>query len=596
MAKGSRNRILRQQLKEQLKDEQEQASGAHRVADHQSETAGGPILAEDELRQEVNAQFPACGGLHAVLESENTQLKNEKARLEAENARLEVENAKLRMLNEWYLGQFRLAQQRRFGSSSEKTQMPDQMSLFNEAEATADPETSDEPEETITYTRKKRKGKREDFYEGLPTERVIHELPEDERICPDCGGPLHECGHEVIRREVEIIPAQVRAVEHVQTVYGCRNCEQDPDADAPPMVKAPVPAPVIAGSGIASPSLLAFVLCNKYVLALPLYRQEQEFQRMNIFISRQTMANWTIFAALNWLKVIYDLLYAALLLSEIMHADETRLQVVKEEGRKATQNSYMWVYCTGKEEERPIALFEYQPTREGRHPATFLVGYAGYLHVDAYPGYRKLEEQGVTLTECWAHARRKYDEALKALTKEERGGSAANIGFKYCNQLFELEREYDEEGIFGEERAARRELEARPVAEAFFAWAESMLPQVLPKSKLCVAITYSLNQQSRLMNFFLDGRLEISNNRCERLIRPFAVGRNNWQFAYSAKGAEASAIVYSIVETAQANGLVPFLYLKYLFETLPNIPSEQFADCLPWNPAVQDICKIPAPK
>jgi len=358
------------------------------------------------------------------------------------------------------------------------------------------------------------------------------------------------------------------------------------------MVKAPVPAPVISGSGIASPSLIAFILCNKYILAQPLYRQEQEFQRLGIYISRQTMSNWIIFVAIKWLKPIYDLLHAELLLNDILHADETKLQVILEEGRKASQNSYMWVYCTGKYANCHIVLFDYQQTRQGIHPLTFLACYEGFLHVDAYAGYRKLEEQGVILSECWAHVRRKFDEALKALKKEGRDGSAANIGLKYCNQLFELERIYDEEGITYEERAKRRELEARPIADAFFEWAESMHAQVLSKTKLSQAITYALNQKSRLMNYFLDGRLEPSNNRVERTIRPFAIGRNNWQFAYCAKGAEASAIAYSIIETALANGLVPFLYLNYLLKTLPNIPRGQFSDCLPWNPVVQENCKI----
>ena len=207
--------------------------------------------------------------------------------LKARIAELETENAKLKILNDWYLEQFRLAQHRRYGASSEKTECPEQLGMFNEAEVLAD----DTPEvEEISYTRKKRKGKRKEFYEGLPTEQVVHELPKSERVCPDCGGPLHACGQEVLRREVEVIPAQIHAKEHIQVVYGCRGCEQKSDSDALPMVKADVPAPVISGSGIASPSLLAFILCNKYVLALPLYRQEQELRRLGIHISRQTMA------------------------------------------------------------------------------------------------------------------------------------------------------------------------------------------------------------------------------------------------------------------------------------------------------------------
>jgi len=286
----------------------------------------------------------------AQLEAENAELKNKNTTLFRENEKLSGENAKLKILNDWYFEQFRLAQQRRFGSSSERNLLPDQLNLFNEAEVLAnEPIPELEADEVITYKRKKRKGKRDEFYEGLPTEQVVHELSENERICPVCGGPIHACGHTVLRREVAVIPAQIKAVEHVQTVYSCRNCEKTTADNPVPMVKATVPAPVISGSGIASPSLVAFVMCNKYVLARPLYRQEQELQRAGIHILRQTMSNWIIIAATRWLAPIYELLYEELLKNQILHADETSLQVVKEAGRNASQKSYMWMYQTGKD-------------------------------------------------------------------------------------------------------------------------------------------------------------------------------------------------------------------------------------------------------
>jgi transposase len=247
----------------------------------------------------------------------------------------------------------RLAIHRQFGASSEKTEQSAQPSLFNEAEVHAD-ENVPEPEFEKVIVRKKRKGKREEFYADIPTEQIIHELPEGERVCLDCGGNLHACGHEVLRRELEIIPAQVRAIEHVQTVYGCRKCEKTAVNDAPPMIKSRVPAPVISGSGVASPSLLSFVLSNKYVLALPLHRQQQELERIGVNISRQTMANWVIYAVSRWLKPLYDLLKADLVKNDILHADETTVQVIKEQSRKASQKSYMWLYHTGRDTERQI--------------------------------------------------------------------------------------------------------------------------------------------------------------------------------------------------------------------------------------------------
>ena len=516
------------------------------------------------------------------------------AELEAKIAALKSTVAELSALNKWYEEQFRLAKHRLYGASSEKS--PGQMTLFNEAEVTADPKAA-EPElwQVTAHVRKKRVGKREEFYEGIPTEQVVHELPKNERICPECGGDVHACGHEVLRRELEIIPAQVRAVEHIQTVYSCRACEKIAAEDAVPMVKSKVPAPVIKGSGVASPSLLAYILCNKYVLALPLNRQEQEFARLGINVSRQTMANWIIYTANHWLKPIYELLKATLSQNDILHADETTVQVIQEDGRDAKTNSYMWLYRTANDAKKPVVLYEYQPTRSSSHPLRFLSGYDGYLQVDGHQGYHKLEPQGVTIVECWSHARRKFHDALKALDKADRSGATANVGYEYCNRLFMLERQYDEDKLTPDERLERRLRESKPIAEAFFHWAERMPLEeyFLPKSTFGTAITYAINQREWLMNVYLDGRLSISNNLAERSIRPFTIGRNNWLFAYSQKGAQASAIAYSIVEAAKANCLVPMAYLQYLFEHLPNIATERYHECLPWTDTVQLKCKVP---
>ena len=526
------------------------------------------------------------------------------AALEAENLKLKIENAKLanevyelRKLNEWYAEQFKIGQRYRFGASSEKSALPEQLVLFNEVEVSADANLP-EPmlEGTITYSRKKRSGKRDELYDSLPTVQVIHEIPEEERVCPICGGELHACGHEVLRREIEVIPATVRAVEHVQTVYSCRDCEKNSDGElAVPMVKAQVPAPVIPGSGIASPSLVAFVLSNKYVLALPFRRQEQEFERQDIIIPRQNMANWCISVAKSWLKPIFELLYAVLLACGIAQADETRYQVINEPNRKASTNSYLWIYRTGVYEQHQVVLFVYTETRAGKNPLEFLAGFSGFLNVDGYAGYYALENNGVTLCGCWAHARRKFVDVLTTVPKPQQKDSSASIGLAYCDQIFALERKYIEEGLTPEERYERRLTDSKPILLAFFAWATDLLPALTVKGKLREAVGYAVYQQTRLMNFLLDGRLEISNNRSERGVRPIAIGRNNWMFSYSPDGADSSAIIYSIVETAKANNLVPFKYLEFLFDTLPNITPEQFKDCLPWGRLAQQRCSVPPP-
>ena len=514
------------------------------------------------------------------------------AKLEAENIELKQEIKKLRALNAWYEEQFKLAQRRLYGASSEKGILPEQMSLFNEAEVNADKNVAEPTEEEIiTYKRKKRIGKRDELYANLPTERRLHELPENERVCSICGGDLHACGHEVLRREIEVIPATIKAVEHVQTVYGCRACEQNNDGEtALPMVKAEVPKPVIPGSGIASPSLVAFVLSNKYELSLPLNRQEEAFKRQGIIISRQTMANWCMFSSQRWLMPIFILLRDVFHAALNGHVDETATQVINEPGRKATTKSYMWVYLTGKYEEHQVVLFEYTETRAGSHPLTFLAGFDKTLNADGYQGYYALEGKGVTLAGCWSHVRRKFVDALKTVPIHMQKDHPAAVGISYCDKLFNLERAYDEQGLSLDERLMRRQEESKPVADAFFAWANELLPSLQDRSKLREAVVYAVNQQHRLLHFLADSRIEISNNRAERAIRPFTIGRNNWLFAFSPEGAEASAVIYSIVQTAKANGLIPFKYLEFLFETLPNIPHEKYADCLPWVPAVKDRC------
>jgi len=307
------------------------------------------------------------------------------------------------------------------------------------------------------------------------------------------------------------------------------------------------------------------------------------------------MANWVIFAAMVWLKIIYDILKIEIVKNDILHADESSVQVLREEGRKATQKSFEWMYHTGLYTEKPIAIFEYKPTREGQNALEFLAGFNGYLHCDGYIGYKKLEEYGVTIVECWGHVRRKFADALKSLPKDAQTDSRAAIGVRYCDALFKIERTCDKENLTYDERKLRRERESAPIADEFFDWVESLMPQST-KTMFGKAVIYAVNQRKWLMNFLKDGRLELSNNRAERSIRPFTIGRKNWLFSCSTSGANASSIIYSIVETAYANGLVPYLYLNYLFENLPNIPEERYHEFLPWNPTVQKLCAAPNPK
>ncbi|WP_121639575.1 IS66 family transposase [Virgibacillus sp. Bac330] len=503
------------------------------------------------------------------------------------NEKLELEKEELEAKLKWYEEQFRLLQQQKFGSSSEKTNS-DQLSLFNEVEDTSDSNHEEPTVEAITYKRKKQKGQRKEQLDNLPTETVEYRLPAEEQVCSCCAGELHEMSTQV-RKELKVIPAQVKVVEHVQYVYSCRHCEQHEIQT--PIQTAKMPAPVFPGS-LASPSAMAYTMSQKYVEGMPLYRQEKQFERFGVFIPRQTLANWVIYGATTWLTLIYKEMHTALLELDTIHADETVVQVLSEPGRKATSNSYMWLYRSGHTDV-PIILYEYQQTRASKHPRRFLQGYQGYLTVDGYPGYNGIKN--VVLIGCWAHARRKFTEALQSLPESSTTTAVkAKEGLDFCNQLFDIER--DLKSVSPKERYEQRLERSQPVLDAFSAWLKQQTPRVLPKSKLGKAVTYCRKQWDRLEGFLKDGRLEIDNNCAERSIKPFVIGRKAWLFSNTAKGATSSAIVYSIVETAKENGLNPFHYLSYLFERLPNIDTtdrEQLAQLLPWSTTLPQECRVP---
>lgn len=491
----------------------------------------------------------------------------------SQKAQIEILENKI----DWMMEQIKLSQHKRFGTSSEKSEY-DQENFFNEAEQEADDRVTDPELEEIKYKRKKRVGKKEEMLSDLPVATIDYYLPADEQDCPECGERMHVMGRD-IRRELKIIPAQVTVVEHVRHIYSCRECEKY--SDGTPIVKSAATEPVIKGS-IASPSSVAYIMSQKYVNAVPLYRQEKEFERLGIDISRQTMANWVIRCATDWLEPLYNAMKEILINQEVLHADETVLQVLKEPGKKPQSNSYMWLYRTSGTTRVPIVLYDYQPDRKATRPKEFLEGFSGYLHSDGYAGYHNLPKD-IIVCGCWAHARRKFDEALKSMQPSEQIGSKALAGKNYCDQLFAIERKLAD--CTKEERYSKRLELAKPVLDDFFAWLKST--NALPKTALGKAIQYTLDQWKYLENYLLDGRCEISNNRAERSIKPFVIGRKNFLFADTVRGAKASAIVYSIVETAKENGLNPMNYLTYLFENMPNWDFKNNLDLfeflLPWG-------------
>lgn len=467
--------------------------------------------------------------------------------------------------------QLKLSKHRKFGSSSEQT--GDQMSLFNEAEQIADTATPEsEVSEVKAHYRKRTRLTTDKLPEDLPVEVVVHELPESECVCPDCGHALHKMGEDY-REELKIIPAKAVIVRHVRHVYSCRDCETN--SCRVPIVKAEMPNPVIKG-GFASPEAIAHIAVQKFVMGSPLYRQEQEWVGNGILLSRQTMSNWLIKAAKDWLEPIYEEMKRQICEQKVLHADETTLQVLCEDGKPAQSKSYMWLYRTSGESKRQIVLYDYQKDRKWTHPDTFLKKFSGYLHADGYEGYHKLPER-ITIVGCWAHLRRKFDEAMKSLPKDKQALSLAVEGVGWCNKLFHLEKQFIQ--LSAEERKEERDRLSKPLMDDFFAWADSL--GALPKSLLGKAVYYSQNQRKYLRAWLLDGRLEISNNRAENSIRPFVMGRKNWLFSNTPNGAKASAIFYSLIVSAKENGLVPYEYLAKVFAEAPN--GANLENLMPWN-------------
>ena len=393
-------------------------------------------------------------------------------------------------------------------------------------------------------------------------EVVVRDVTEEERVCPQCGAEMQKIGEDVVRH-LKIVPAKVVIVETHTPRYACAACEKTNTST--PVVSAPTDTAFLSGS-MATPEAVAWVIEQKYVMCSPLYRIEHELQRMGVQLSRQTMSKWLSLAVKKYLTPVYGLLRKHVQSAEIRHADETTVQVLHEPNRTAQQKSYMWLFRTGKYAEHPAVVYEYHETRKADHAKTFLKGCQGYVHTDGYAGYHNLPA-GITVVGCWAHARRKFDEALKAVSANDKTSSKAAKGKHYCDALFALEDQWKD--LTPEERFERRQKQAKPLLEEIHSWLAQLGPS--PKSAFGRAVAYTLEQWPWLCNYLLDGRLEISNNRAERSIKPFVMGRKNFLFANTPSGAKDSAIHYSLVETAKEVGLDPYKYLVHVLTLAPTL-------------------------
>ena len=484
----------------------------------------------------------------------------------------------------------------RFGRSSEKHETEGQVSFmevegkivfFNESEAVAAEESTEEPEDVSRTRPKKKQGKREEDLNGIPVVVVEHSMTDEELEDKFGKEGWKQLPDEVYRR-YSFTPAKIEVEEHHVKVYAGKETEE--------VIKAPHPQTLLRGS-LVSPSLEAAVMNAKYVNAVPLYRQEQEFERYGLHISRQNMANWTIQCADRYLAVLYDYLHEKLYGYHVLQADETPV-LVNKDGRPAGSKSYMWVYRTGRMyTECQIVLYEYQRTRNASHPREFLKDFSGICVTDGYQVYHTIEEEreDLKIAGCWSHARRRFDEAVKALPKAKQKDSRAYLALTMIQAIYREEKLLKD--LPAEERMIRRQLSVKPLVEAYFIWVRENLPKVPQKSKTWEGFNYSLNQEKYLKVFLDDGEVPMDNNAAEQSIRGFCIGKKNWVMIDTIAGAKSSAIIYSIAETAKANNLKPYDYFEYLLTEIPKHLDDTdrsfLDDLLPWSPSLPENCRKP---
>lgn len=455
------------------------------------------------------------------------------------------------------------------------------------------------------YTRtRKKKSTREELYADLPIREVICTVSEEERRCGYCNAEMVLLGHTKAREEIRITPAKVERIRYMQEVLICPECKKDGDGT---FVKASVPTALMLHSP-ASASAVSYIMFHKTFMGTPYYRQEAGSSQLGLKLPRETMANWYIQCTENYFYPLYERMHKLLLKRDVIHADETTCQVLREAGKPAQSTSYMWIYLSGSDGLAPIVLYDYQPGRGGKHPQNFLDGFSGMIQCDGYQGYHKVED--VTLVCCLAHCRRKFYEAIPAnrrkklklldinseemikepmiLEEEAETMLPAERGLVYCNKLFFIEREIKELPP-DEKRTVRLEKEV-PVWESFWTWLGTIDP--VGASKLEKAVNYAWNHKETLCNYLLGGRCEISNNAAERRAKSYAVGRKAFLFHTSTAGAGASAVMYSIVETAKANQLNVFQYLYLVLIYMPDYKNEPegIEKLLPWSDFIKERC------
>ena len=520
-----------------------------------------------ELKDTIAQLNNLISGLQKTIDNLNLQLANKDAELNYLKSKL-------------------------FGSSSErfKTPIPGQLSLFEELNDDRTPElieAEDIQVEAHKRTRKK-KATYDEMFGSLPVKQVmINNLSPEELVCPECGTDMVAIGTEVVRTEVIFHKATLERIEYVATTYECPACK---DTEEPQFIKDNDIAPLVPHSYVSA-SLATHVMYSKFINAMPYHRQEKDFHtQFGIKISRGTMAHWTIFCAENYFNPLIDYWHRCLSKRRFFGADETPIQVLKESDKRPQSKSYVWLFRSGDDGGAPIIIYKYHPTRNGDAAAEFFKDNPddSYLIVDGFSEYNKLKRFRRCC--CYAHLRRYFIEAISKGYEKDFTDPGVQ-GMLYCNKLFGYERTYREKGLSYKQIHNRRQRDQKPVVEAFLSWINKQNPS--KGSRLDRAITYAKNQAPYMMTYLEDSRCELSNNLSENSIRPVTVGRRNWLFCDTTDGANASMAVYSLLETARANGLNPYKYMEYILEARPDerMTDKELEALSPWNENIKKLCE-----
>ena len=520
----------------------------------------------------IEEQLDAISEQNRRLALEKDELTEQNGELVSRNGELDTKLQNLTITLELYEEQLAWFKNKLYGRSTEQLSDAErqQLRLFDEIESSVE----DEPEEeqppadqaAPEAAKPRRRAKRKPLPQWLPRVERLIDLAEQDKQCA-CGHSLVRIGEDCAER-VDVIPPQIQVIRIVRPKYACHHCEGSGDEDRPAVRVAPAP-PALIPKGLASAGLLAFIATAKLCDALPLYRQERQFARLGVELSRRTMSDWMI-AAAGACEPLLELLREQLRSGPKLQIDETTVQVLKEPDRDNTTTSYVWV-ARGGPPETPVLLYRYEPSRGGWVATDIIGDYQGYVQTDGYGAYeRPCSRPGIVHVGCWAHVRRAFKEAADAQGKVSSRSGTARQAVAYIAKLYRIEAELSDYREQDPDRfAAERRAQVEPVLDQMHGWLRQKQNQVLPGSALGKAIAFALGQWRKLIRYLDHPQLTPDNNSCEQAIRPFVIGRKNWLFSGSPRGAAASALLYSLIETAKANGREPYWYLRELFENLP---------------------------